>query len=197
MLSESSPYILLVTIPEDNIYATLHVWGIKSALQILHWSPSISLDVPTTTVIHTMVTNSSRSLMESIKPCKYLQDKKPSRQSIPIYRTMEGSHAAVFQVRKINNVRFGKKRERGGKTTCGGILQSFTQNVIFPSIIPTTMMVPYSSKVQVWHGCVQSPHPSPQQVSRIAGSAYSEVAGDIFWRKRESVDVTGTQKPGR
>lgn len=106
LLSESSSYILLVTIPEDNTYATLRV-GKKSALQMRHWSPSISVDVPTT-VIHTMVTNSSRSLMESIKPCKYLQDKKPSRQSIPIYTTME----AVFHVRKINNVRFGGK-ERG------------------------------------------------------------------------------------
>lgn len=59
--------------------------------------------------IHTIVTNSSQPLMESIKPCKYLQDKRASRQSIPIYRTMEGSTVAVFQVRKIHSVSFEKK----------------------------------------------------------------------------------------
>ncbi len=76
-----------------------------------HWPPSVGLVLPTAT-IHTIVTNSSQPLMESIKPCKYLQDKRASRQSIPIYRTMEGSTVAVFRVRKINNVSFENRRKR-------------------------------------------------------------------------------------
>lgn len=71
-----------------------------------NWPSTISLVSPTAT-IHTTVTNSSQLLMESIKLCKYLQDKRASRQSIPIYRTMEGSSVAMFQVREINKVSFG------------------------------------------------------------------------------------------
>lgn len=65
-----------------------------------------------TAAIHTIVTNSSQTLMESIKPCKYLQDKRASRQSIPIYRAIEVSTVAVFQVRKINKVSFGNRRKK-------------------------------------------------------------------------------------
>lgn len=77
------------------------------------WALSIRSVEPTAR-IYTFVTNSSQSLMESIRPCKYLQDKKALRQSIPIYRTMESFSAAVFQVRKINRVSFGKKNRGEG-----------------------------------------------------------------------------------
>lgn len=97
---------------KDRSYTTVHVWN-KTLMchEKERWPPSISLVLRTAT-IHTIVTNSSQPLMESIKPCKYLQDKRASRQSIPIYRTMEGSTVAVFQVRKINKVSFGNRRKK-------------------------------------------------------------------------------------
>lgn len=97
---------------KDRSYTTVHMWN-KTLMchEKERWPPSISLVLRTAT-IHTIVTNSSQPLMESIKPCKYLQDKRASRQSIPIYRTMEGSTVAVFQVRKINKVSFGNRRKK-------------------------------------------------------------------------------------
>lgn len=108
-----------------------------------------ALVLPTAT-IHTIVTNSSQPLMESIKPCKYLQDKRASRQSIPIYRTMEGSTVAVFQVRKINKVSFGniRKKINNNPISVAPLSLSLIRSLL-PSIILTLVLVPLFFKV--WH----------------------------------------------
>lgn len=124
-----------------------------------HWPPSISLVLPTAT-IHTIVTNSSQPLMESIKPCKYLQDKRASRQSIPIYRTMEGSTVAVFQVRKINKVSFGNRRKKiNNNLLPAAPLNLSLMCFLLPSIILTLVLVPpfFSTVVQVWHHWLRLP----------------------------------------
>lgn len=137
-----------------------------------HWPPSISLVLPTGT-IHSSVTN-SQPLMESIKPCKYLQDKRASRQSIPIYRTMEGSTKAVFQVRKINKLGFGNSRQE--RLAVAPLSLPLT-HFLLPSIILTLLLVPpflqQSCEFDIT-GCTS------QQVLGTAGSASSEVVGDSF-----------------
>lgn len=108
MSSQIKQVTICVTLFRKNrLYATLHVWNkMLMHCEKTNWPSTISLVSPTAT-IHTTVTNSSQLLMESIKLCKYLQDKRAWRQSIPIYRTMEGSSVAMFQVREINKVSFG------------------------------------------------------------------------------------------
>lgn len=116
--------------------------------------------------------------MESIKPCKYLQDKRASRQSIPIYRTMEGSTVAVFQVRKINKVSFGTSRKKKkNKLIAVAPLSLPLICLLLPSIILTLLLVPpffqQSSKFDITGY-------TSQQVSGTAGSASSKVVGDSF-----------------
>lgn len=109
-----------------------------------HKPPSITLVLPTAT-IHTIVTNSSPPLMESINPCKYLQDKRASRQSIPIYRTMEGSSVAVFQVKGINKVSFGNRRKKINNNLIAAAPLSLPLILfLLPSIILTLVLVPPS-----------------------------------------------------
>lgn len=141
---------------ENLWYIKLHVWNKDLMCFAKHWPPSIILVGPTA-AIHTTVTNSSQSLMESIKPCKYLQDKRASRQSISIYRTMESSTMAVLQVRKINKVNFGGGK--GGTTTLQWHLLIFHSNALLPSIILTFVLIPlfFFPQVQVWHRWMRFP----------------------------------------
>ena len=81
---------------------------------------------------------------------------------------MEGSTVAVFQVRKINNVSFGNKREKYNNNR-GSVFLSYA---LLPSIILTIVFFP-QSKFDI-PGCAS------QQVSATAGSASSEVVGDSF-----------------
>lgn len=165
-------------------YTTIHMWN-----KTLMWcEKSIGLPVLPTATIHTIVTNSSQPLMESIKPCKYLQDKRASRQSIPIYRTMEGSTVAMFQVRKINKVSFGNRREKNVLHTHHSLFYSYALSFL-PSFWPLRCFL-FFSKFDI-AGCAS------QQVSETAGNASRKVVGDSIWRREKLVDVTVCWKPGR
>ncbi len=161
---------------KEGSYTTMHLQD-KTLIcwEKEHRTAHISLVSPTTT-IYTIVTYNSQPLMESIKPCKYLQDKGASRQSIPIYRTMEGSTEAVFQVREINKVSFGNK----GKKINNNLIAAAPLSLSFLicSLLPSITLTPcagssLSSRFDT-AGCAS------QQVSGTAGSASRNAEGDSF-----------------
>lgn len=80
-----------------------------------------------------------RPLMESIAPCKYLEDPGAARQSISIHRTAEGA----CRLRQMDQISFRKqkKRRKNGLSVAGSICLSLPKRAFHP-IRPTLVLPP-------------------------------------------------------